>query len=71
MLRLNKFVLAACVSISALTGAAFAQDATVVAKVGNLEITQSELDLAIANLERTAGAKRVLADLSHMCRHLT
>jgi peptidyl-prolyl cis-trans isomerase C len=51
MLRLNKFVLAACVSISALTGAAFAQDATVVAKVGNLEITQSELDLAIANLD--------------------
>ena len=51
MLRLNKIVLAACVSISALTGAAFAQDTTVVAKVGDLEITQSELDLAIANLD--------------------
>jgi len=51
MLRLNKLVLAACVSLSALTGAAFAQDTTVVAKVGNLEITQSELDLAIANLD--------------------
>lgn len=51
MLRLNKIVLAACVSLSALTGAAFAQDATVVAKVGDLEITQSELDLAIANLD--------------------
>lgn len=51
MLRLNKIVLAACVSLSALTGAAFGQDATVVAKVGDLEITQSELDLAIANLD--------------------
>lgn len=51
MLRLNKIVLAACVSLSALIGAAFAQDATVVAKVGDLEITQSELDLAIANLD--------------------
>ncbi|MFN3508387.1 MAG: peptidylprolyl isomerase [Allorhizobium sp.] len=51
MLRLNKIVLAACVSLSALTGAAFAQDATVVAKVGDLEITQSELDLAVANLD--------------------
>lgn len=51
MLRLNKIVLAACVSLSALTGAALAQDATVVAKVGDLEITQSELDLAIANLD--------------------
>lgn len=51
MLRLNKIVLAACVSLSALYGAASAQDATVVAKVGDLEITQSELDLAIANLD--------------------
>jgi peptidyl-prolyl cis-trans isomerase C len=51
MLRLNKLVLAACVSLSALCGSAFAQDATVVAKVGDLEITQSELDLAIANLD--------------------
>lgn len=51
MLRLNKIVLAACVSLSALSGAALAQDATVVAKVGNLEITQSELDLAVANLD--------------------
>lgn len=51
MLRLNKILLAACVSLSALTGAAFAQDTTVVAKVGDLEITQSELDLAVANLD--------------------
>jgi peptidyl-prolyl cis-trans isomerase C len=51
MLRLNKIVLAACVSLSALCGAASAQDATVVAKVGDLEITQSELDLAVANLD--------------------
>ncbi|MDH4438776.1 MAG: peptidylprolyl isomerase [Rhizobium sp.] len=50
MLRLNKFVLAACVSLIAFHGAASAQD-TVVAKVGALEITQSELDLAIANLD--------------------
>ncbi|WP_159953282.1 peptidylprolyl isomerase [Rhizobium sp. 18065] len=50
MLRVNKFLLAACVSLVALHGPVFAEDA-VVAKVGTLEITQSELDLAIANLD--------------------
>ncbi len=50
MLRVNKFLLAACVSLVALRGPVFAEDA-VVAKVGTLEITQSELDLAIANLD--------------------
>ncbi len=50
MLRLNKIVLAACVSLIALQGVASAEDA-VVAKVGSLEIKQSELDLAIANLD--------------------
>jgi peptidyl-prolyl cis-trans isomerase C len=50
MLRLNKFVLAACVSLIAFQGVAAADDA-VVAKVGALEIKQSELDLAIANLD--------------------
>jgi peptidyl-prolyl cis-trans isomerase C len=50
MLRLNKFVLAACVSLIAFQGVAAAEDA-VVAKVGSLEIKQSELDLAVANLD--------------------
>lgn len=50
MLRLNKIVLAACVSLIAFQGVASAEDA-VVAKVGSLEIKQSELDLAIANLD--------------------
>jgi peptidyl-prolyl cis-trans isomerase C len=50
MLRLNKLVLAACVSFIAFSGVASAEDA-VVAKVGALEIKQSELDLAIANLD--------------------
>ncbi|PYB73913.1 MULTISPECIES: peptidylprolyl isomerase [Rhizobium] len=50
MLRLNKFVLAACVSLIAFQGVVAADDA-VVAKVGSLEIKQSELDLAIANLD--------------------
>ncbi|TPP06937.1 peptidylprolyl isomerase [Rhizobium glycinendophyticum] len=50
MLRLNKFVLAACVSLIAFQGVAVAEDA-VVAKVGSLEIKQSELDLAVANLD--------------------
>jgi peptidyl-prolyl cis-trans isomerase C len=50
MLRLNKIVLAACVSLIAFNGIAAAEDA-VVAKVGALEIKQSELDLAVANLD--------------------
>jgi peptidyl-prolyl cis-trans isomerase C len=50
MLRLNKFVLAACVSLIAFQGVSAADDA-VVAKVGALEIKQSELDLAVANLD--------------------
>jgi peptidyl-prolyl cis-trans isomerase C len=50
MLRLNKIVLAACVSLIAFHGIAAAEDA-VVAKVGALEIKQSELDLAVANLD--------------------
>lgn len=52
MLRLHKIALAACVAFIGLQGQVFAQDAdAVVAKVGNLEITQSELDLAVANLD--------------------
>lgn len=50
MLRVHKIILAACVAFIGLQGFAHAQDA-VVAKVGDLEITQSELDLAIANLD--------------------
>ncbi|HCL65531.1 MAG TPA: peptidylprolyl isomerase [Rhizobium sp.] len=52
MLRLHKIALAACVAFIGLQGQVLAQDAdAVVAKVGKLEITQSELDLAIANLD--------------------
>ncbi len=52
MLRLHKIALAACVAFIGLQGQVLAQDAdTVVAKVGKLEITQSDLDLAIANLD--------------------
>lgn len=52
MLRLHKIALAACVAFIGLQSHVLAQDAdTVVAKVGKLEITQSELDLAIANLD--------------------
>ena len=52
MLRFHKFALAACVAFIGLQGQVVAQDAdAVVAKVGKLEITQSELDLAIANLD--------------------
>ncbi len=52
MLRLHKIALAACVAFIGLQGQVLAQDAdAVVAKVGNLEITQSELDLAVANLD--------------------
>lgn len=50
MLRTHKLVLAACAALVALSAQAFADDA-VVAKVGKLEIHQSELDLAIANLD--------------------
>ncbi len=50
MLRLHKFALVACVAFIGLQNQASAEDA-VVAKVGKLEITQSELDLAIANLD--------------------
>ncbi|GLR21827.1 MULTISPECIES: peptidylprolyl isomerase [Alphaproteobacteria] len=52
MLRLHKIALAACVVFIGLQGQVLAQDAdAVVAKVGKLEITQSDLDLAIANLD--------------------
>ena len=52
MLRLHKIALAACVAFIGLQGQVLAQDAdAVVAKVGNLEITRSELDLAVANLD--------------------
>ncbi|MCM2475188.1 peptidylprolyl isomerase [Rhizobium sp. CG5] len=50
MLRYHKLVLAACVALVALGTPAFAEDA-VVAKVGDLEIRQSELDLALSNLD--------------------
>ncbi|MUO79461.1 peptidylprolyl isomerase [Agrobacterium vitis] len=50
MLRSHKLVLAACAALVALSSYAHADDA-VVAKVGSLEIHQSELDLAIANLD--------------------
>ncbi|MBA3040762.1 MAG: peptidylprolyl isomerase [Alphaproteobacteria bacterium] len=50
MLRLHKIALVACVAFIGLQNQASAEDA-VVAKVGKLEITQSELDLAIANLD--------------------
>ena len=43
MLRLNKIVLAACVSLSALYGAAFAQDATVVANASRREIRRVDI----------------------------
>lgn len=52
MLRLHKIALAACVAFIGLQGQVLAQDAdAVVAKVGKLEITQADLDLAIANLD--------------------
>lgn len=50
MSRYHKLALAACVALVGLQVPAFAEDA-VVAKVGNLEIHQSDLDLAIANLD--------------------
>ncbi|HLP70607.1 MAG TPA: peptidylprolyl isomerase [Rhizobium sp.] len=50
MSRYHKLVLAACVALVGLKVPAFAEDA-LVAKVGNLEIRQSELDIALANLD--------------------
>ncbi|RUM25041.1 peptidylprolyl isomerase [Rhizobium vallis] len=50
MLSTNKFAALAFVTFVAFQAPAFADDA-VVAKVGNLEIHQSELDLAVANLD--------------------
>lgn len=50
MLRLHKLLAAAGVSLLTFTAPVFADDA-VVAKVGDLEITQSELELAISNLD--------------------
>lgn len=50
MLRLHKIALVACVAFIGLQNQASAEEA-VVAKVGKLEITQSELDLAVANLD--------------------
>ncbi len=50
MSRYYKLALAACVALISFQVPAFAEDG-VVAKVGNLEIRQSDLDLAIANLD--------------------
>ncbi|MBX5014336.1 peptidylprolyl isomerase [Rhizobium lentis] len=50
MLSTNKFALLAFATLVAFQVPAHAEDA-VVAKVGNLEIHQSELDLAVANLD--------------------
>ncbi|MCM2397763.1 peptidylprolyl isomerase [Rhizobium sp. S95] len=50
MLRFHKLALAACVALIGLQNQVLAEDA-VVAKVGDLTITQSELDLAVANLD--------------------
>ncbi|MDI6838232.1 MAG: peptidylprolyl isomerase [Rhizobiaceae bacterium] len=50
MSRYHKLALAACVALVGLKVPAFAED-TLVAKVGNLEIRQSELDIALANLD--------------------
>lgn len=50
MSRYHKLALAACVALISFQVPAFAEDG-VVAKVGNLEIRQSDLDLAIANLD--------------------
>lgn len=51
MLRYNKIAAAVIVATLGLQLPAFAQEDAVVAKVGDLEIHQSELDLAIANLD--------------------
>ena len=50
MLSYNKFAMVAFATMVTLHGPAFAEDA-VVAKVGAMEIHQSELDLAVANLD--------------------
>ncbi len=53
MSRFHKLALAACVAFVGLPFHGFADDAkdAVVAKIGKAEITQSELDLAVANLD--------------------
>jgi peptidyl-prolyl cis-trans isomerase C len=51
MLRYNKFAAAVIVATLGLQLPALAQEDAVVAKVGDLEIHQSELDLAITNLD--------------------
>ncbi len=51
MLR-HKFLATAALAVAiTFTGSAFAQEDAVVAKVGDMEIRQSELDLAIENLD--------------------
>lgn len=51
MLRYNKIAAAVIVATLGLQLPAFAQEDKVVAKVGDLEIHQSELDLAMSNLD--------------------
>ena len=53
MLRYHALALTACIGLLGAPALALAQDAAdpVVAKVGNLEIHKSELDLAVANLD--------------------
>lgn len=51
MLRYNKIAAAVIVATLGLQFPAFAQEDKVVAKVGDLEIHQSELDLAMGNLD--------------------
>ena len=51
MLRYNKIAAAVIVATLGLQLPAFAQEDKVVAKVGDLEILQSELDLALSNLD--------------------
>ncbi len=51
MLRHKLLVTAALAAVISFQAPAFAQEDKVVAKVGTLEITQSELDLAVQNLD--------------------
>ncbi|GAK70011.1 peptidylprolyl isomerase [Agrobacterium rubi] len=51
MLRYNRIAAAVIVATLGLQFPAFAQEDAVVAKVGDLEIRQSELDLAMSNLD--------------------
>ncbi len=52
MLSYNKFAAVAFATFVAFQAPAFAADAdAVVAKIGDVEIHQSELDLAVANLD--------------------